>query len=432
MTRELDAPSNRHPSAVASLTPSDTLLPRAMSAPLIEAMADNPVVCLLGPRQCGKSTLARQIFPGRVYLTLDDQALRATATADPTGFVAGLPQQATIDEIQRAHHLLPAIKMIVDRDRTPGRFLLTGSANLLLLPTLSESLAGRMAVVRLHPFAEAEKERGHGGFLARLIAGGFTPQVRDRPLDVTDLVQRLLRGGYPEAVRRPAMSRVHQWHRDYLDALVQRDVRDVANLRDLELLPRLFEMLALQTGELLNVQSLAKHLGARHETIQNHLAALERLFLVRRLPAWHTNAARRLVKTPKIHVTDSGLAATSMDVSATDWTMDRSRFGHLLESFVVQQLVAHAGWTDPDLRFWHYRDKDQVEVDVVITRGRETWGVEVKSAASVGERDGAGIRRLAQQCGRYFRGGIILYTGTSILPTSDARVLAVPMSELWT
>jgi uncharacterized protein len=403
-----------------------------MSAPLAEAMTDNPVVCLLGPRQCGKSTLARQAFPSRVYLTLDDEALRATVAADPAGFVAALPEQVTIDEIQRAPQLLPAIKMVVDRDRTAGRFLLTGSANLLMLPTLSESLAGRMAVVRLHPFAEAEKERASARFLAHLITGSFKPKVRDQPLAIDDLVHRLLRGGYPEAVRRTTSSRVHQWHRDYLDALVQRDVRDVAKLRDLELLPRLFEMLALQTGELLNIQSLAKHLGARHETIQHHLVALERLFLVRRLPAWHTNAARRLVKAPKIHVTDSGLAATLMDVAAADWTMDRTRFGHLLESFVVQQLVALAGWTDPDLRFWHYRDKDQVEVDVVVTRGRESWGVEVKSAASVTERDGAGLRRLAQQCGRYFRGGIILYTGTSILPTSDTRVVAVPMAELWT
>lgn len=407
-------------------------IPRHAAAALAEALADTPVVCLLGPRQSGKSTLARHADSERPYYTFDDDAVRGAALTDPAGFLASLPGTLTLDEIQRAPTLLPAIKRAVDRDRRPGRFLLTGSANLLTLPTISESLAGRMEVVRLHPLTEAEKARRPGRFLAALLAGSLRGRIVSGQPNPRDLVQRLLHGGFPEAVRRPRLSRLRQWHRDYLDALVQRDAADVANLRNLDYLTRLLALLAHQTASLLTVSTLCKHLGIRRETVENNLAALERLFLVRRLPGWHPNESRRLVKAPKLHLVDSGLAATLSALSPDDWNTQRERFGHLLESFVVQQLIAQAGWTDPDLRFWHYRDKDQVEVDLVITRGRDTWGVEVKTAASVGLSDGHGLRRLADQCGKQFRGGVVFYAGVSALPMGDARFLAVPLSHLWT
>ncbi len=410
---------------------ADDWLPRLLVPSLTEAMTDTPVVGLLGPRQCGKSALAQRAFPSRAYVTLDDPSLRETAASDPAGFIASLPDTVTLDEIQRAPALLPAIKMTVDRNRRPGRFLLTGSANLLQLPTVKESLAGRIALVRLHPLTEAEKERRPGRLLADLLAGELKGRVRPAVPEPSDLIDRLLRGGYPEAMRRPRLERVRQWHRDYVDAVVLRDAADVANLRDLDLPARLLELLALQTAELLKVESLAKLLAVRRETVQNHLAALERLFLVRSLPAWHANDSRRLVKAQKVHVVDCGLAASLAGLQAGDWLTRRDRFGQLLESFVVQQLSAQAGWTDPDLRFWHYRDKDQVEVDLVMTRGRMVWGVEIKAAATVSSVDGNGLRRLAERCGKHFQGGMLLYTGTSTLPTPDPRILAVPLSELW-
>ncbi len=403
-----------------------------MAVPLAEAMTDTPVVCVLGPRQCGKSTLVRRAFPDRPYYSFDDDTLRERATSDPRGFVAGLPDRATLDEIQRVPALLSAIKMAVDEARRPGRFLLTGSANLLLLPAVSESLAGRIALVRLHPLTEAEKERKPGALLATMLAGRLKGRIRPAKVVPSELVERLLRGGYPEAIRRERMARVRQWHRDYLAAVIERDARDVANLRNVDHLGTMLAFLALQTAQLLNVESLTKHLAIRRETVQNNLAALERLFLVRRLPAWHTRDAKRLVKAPKAHIVDSGIASTLVGLVEADWLTNADRFGHLLESFVVQQLMAQAAWTDPDLRFWHYRDKDQVEVDLVITRGRETWGVEVKAAATLAAADGQGLRRLAEQCGRHFRGGLILHAGASVLPTADSRVLAVPLSELWT
>ncbi len=405
--------------------------PRPMAAPLAEAMADTPVVCLLGPRQCGKSTLARRAFPERPYYSFDDDTLRERAASDPRGFVAGLPEGVTLDEIQRVPALLSAIKMAVDEARRPGRFLLTGSANLLLLPSVSESLAGRMALVRLHPLTEAEKERQPGGLLAAMIAGRLKSSVRPAKVVPSELIERVVRGGYPEAIHRMRLARVRQWHRDYLAAVIERDARDAANLKNFDHLEKLLLTLALQTAQLLNVESLAKSLAIRRETVQNNLAALERLFLVRRLDAWHASDARRLVKAPKVHLIDSGIASTLAGLVEADWLNNMARFGHLLESFVVQQLIAQAGWTDPDLRFWHYRDKDQVEVDLVITRGRDTWGVEVKAAATLARNDGQGLRRLADQCGRHFKGGTILHAGASIMPTIDSRVLAVPLCELW-
>lgn len=407
-------------------------LPRRLAPTLAEALGDTPVACLLGPRQSGKTTLARRAHPGRDYFSLDDAALRERATTDPAGFIAALPPVVTLDEIQRAPALLPAIKLAVDADRRPGRFLLTGSANLLLLPTVSESLAGRMEVVRLHPLTEAEKERAPGRLLEAFLAGELKPRVRSGHAAPALLVDRVSRGGFPAAVKRTQLARVRAWHRDYVGAIVERDARDVANLRDLGHLEALLTLVALQTAQLLNVDALARLLGIRRETVEHNLAALERLFLVRRLPAWHTSPARRLVKAPKVHVVDSGLVCTLGKLRPEDWLSGMDRFGHVLESFVVQQLVAQGGWTDPDLRFHHYRDKDQVEVDLVITRGRETWGVEVKSSSSVSSADGRGLRRLAEHCGRHFRGGMVLYGGASTFALWGDGMLAVPIAELWT
>ena len=407
------------------------LFARLLAVGLKTALTDTPVVCLLGPRQSGKTTLARTLMPRYAYVTFDDEATLAFARSDPTGFVAALPARVILDEIQRVPELLRAIKQSVDRDRRPGRFLLTGSANLLLLPKLGDSLAGRMEVVQLQPLTAAEQARVSGGFLAALLEGKLKPAVAAGDLpDGAAVAARVVAGGFPEAVRR-SDARARSWHREYLRTLLERDVQDVARVHDVPAVGRLLEMLALRTAELLNVSSLGNDLGLRRETVERYLAVCERLYLVRRLPPWHRNDAKRLIKAPKVHMVDSGLAATLMGLSATDWNTQRSRFGHLLESFVVQQLIAQAGWTDPELRFWHYRDKDQVEVDLVITRGRQTWGVEVKAAATATSADGHGLRRLADQCGSHYHGGVLLHAGTSALPLDGGRHLAVPLTRLW-
>lgn len=403
---------------------------RPLGASLQAALRDTPVVCLLGPRQAGKTTLARTLEPRFAYVTFDDAATLAFAQEDPTGFVASLSTHVILDEIQRVPVLLRSIKLAVDHDRRPGRFVLTGSAHLLLLPGLGDSLAGRMEVLQLHPLTAAEQARVPGRFLAALLEGRLKPSIAaTAPQSPLGLAERIVAGGFPEAVSR-SPARARAWHRAYLRLLLERDVQDVARVRDPAAVGRLLEMLALRTGELLNVSSLGNDLDLRRETVEHYLAVCERLYLVRRLLPWHRNPASRLVKTPKVHLLDTGLAASLTGLSAADWTTQRSRFGHLLESFVVQQLVAQAGWTEPDLRFWHYRDKDKVEVDLVITRGQQTWGVEVKAAATVTPADGQGLRRLADQCGSDYQGGVLLHAGDSAFALGGGN-LAMPLARLW-
>ena len=408
-----------------------SLFPRSLEPVIREALADTPVVCLLGPRQCGKTTLVQQLAPNRAFVSLDEHNYHQTALADPAGFVASLPETVTLDEVQRVPALLPAIKLAVDQDRRPGRFVLTGSANLLLVPTVTESLAGRMEMAQLHPLTESEKARAPGRFLSDLLNGAIKPGIRPEAApEGPSLPDRLVAGGYPEPLTRtPVRSR--QWHRQYLRSIIDRDVQDVARVRDARELARLLELLALRSAGLLNTSNLANTLGLHRSTVDHYVAVLERLFLVRRLPAWHRNPAKRLIRTPKVHLLDTGLAATLADLNAYDWLGRRDRMGHLLESFVVQQLIAQATWTEPDLRFWHYRDKDRVEVDVVITRGEKTWGIEVKAARGITSGDGKGLVRLADRCGEDFESGVLLYAGRDRLPLADKRILAVPLSELW-
>ena len=411
----------------------NSLYPRSMNKALREAMSDTPVVCLAGPRQCGKTTLARLLMPERAFVSLDHPPFLDAASADPVGFVDSLPGEVTIDEIQRAPGLLPAIKLSVETDRRPGRFLLTGSADLLLVPSVTESLAGRMEVVRLMPLSESEKERRPGRFLRDFLAGRLRPSLRPGTAapPAPELAARLVAGGYPEPLTRTP-ARARQWHRQYVRSIVDRDVLDVSNVRTADQVGRLLELLAVRNGELFNASRVARDLALDRATVSEYVSVLERLFLVRRLLPWHRNPGKRLIKSPKIHLIDSGLAATLAQLSAGDWLTKRQRMGHLIESFAVQQFVAQAGWTDPDLRFWHYRDKDGREVDLVITLGSRTWGVEVKATSTPGRSAGAGLRRLAALCGEDFEAGIVLYNGSDILPLAEERMVAVPFSELWT
>ena len=412
---------------------SPELYPRPLAGVLHDALADTPVVCLAGPRQSGKTTLVRAMMPDRPYFSLDHGPYLSVARADPAGFVAALPREVTIEEMQRAPELLPAIKLSVDRDRHPGRFVLTGSANLLLLPSVTESLAGRMEVARLMPLSEAEKERRPGLFLADLIDGAIAPALCPgaHPPDPAGIARRLVSGGYPEPlVRTPVRAR--QWHRQYVRSMVDRDVLDAGRVRDADGVARLLQLLAVRSGELLNTAGLSRELGLHRSTVREYIAVLERLFLVRHLPPWHPNVGKRLVKTPKLHVVDSGLAATLAGLRPEDWLRRRDRMGHLLESFVTRQLETLAGWTDPEVRFWHFRDRDGREVDLVMTLGARTWGIEVKATSTPGGSAGRGMTRLAELCGDDFEGGIVFYSGRDILPLAGDRMLAVPLSELWT
>lgn len=407
-------------------------LKRHLEAALAEALADTPVVCILGPRQCGKSTLAQHAAPDRTYVSLDDPNSYQLASLDPKGFIGELPEVVTIDEIQRVPELTLAIKQSVDANRKPGRFLLTGSADLLHLPRLSDSLAGRMEWIELQPFSEAEKEGAQGRFLEQWLHGTLKTEISStEPPRKSTLPGRVVAGGYPEACRRPP-ARARQWQGQYLRSIIERDIHDISQIRDGEDVRRLLEYLSHQTAQLLNIAETAKALGYTRATVEKYLSILEKLYLLRRLPAWHRNVQKRLVKTPKIHLCDSGLAASLSGIDESTWMDDRSAFGHLLESFTIQQLHIQAGLQPTQTRLWHYRDKDKVEVDCVLTQGRKTWGVEIKAASTVTSSDTRGLKRLSEQAGCDFRGGIVFYDGSAILPIDrDLNLFAVPLFKLW-
>lgn len=414
-------------------TPSTlAFLPRHLASALAAAIADTPVVCLLGPRQCGKSTLARLCDPQRAYVSLDDQVYFDLARRDPQGFVDNLPDRVAIDEVQRAPELALAIKRSVDARRSPGRFLLTGSANLLQLPRLADSLAGRMECLYLHPFSGAELERRPGRFLASLLDATLRPDTVHSPLPTSStLPQRLVTGGFPEPNLRE-QTRAERWKSSYLQAVVERDIRDIADVRDASNLHRLLRFLAQRNAQLINHSAIANALGHSRASIERYMTLLERLFLIRQLPAWHTNRGKRLVKSPKLHFVDSGLAATLGELSGADWNAQRMRYGQLLESFVLQQLVAMGDCLPRPPRFYHYRDKDAVEVDIVMEHGDSIWGIEVKAAASVNEADARGLLKLATAAGPQFRAGLVMYDGTAFFQLhKDPCIVAVPLARLW-
>lgn len=385
---------------------------------------------LAGPRQAGKTTLARAIAErDRTYVTLDDATVLQAATSDPTGFIRNL-QHAAIDEIQRAPDLLVAIKQSVDDDPRPGRFLLTGSANLMTLPRVADSLAGRLETVPLLPLAQAELAgTAVPSFLDRLLRGE-PPEGGRGPVGPA-LIEAVLAGGYPEALARQSWVRRQDWYLDYVDAIVQRDVRDIAQVDQLDRMPRLLRLLAEHAGRLINHTATGAALGLNHVTTQRYTALFEQLFLIRSLPPWYNNALKRLTKTPKLHFLDAGLLAAVRGITPDGVARDRTLFGPILESFVFSEVLKLAGWSDERLTLSHYRDKDRHEVDIVVEdrRGRIA-GVEVKASATVTADDFKGMRRLAEATGDRFSLGIVLYDHDRPVPFGD-RLWAIPLSSLW-
>lgn len=428
------------------------LYPRYLGRHLLEALEDSPVVLVHGPRQCGKTTFAQSVYatdittdpPGGTetaywYVSFDDDVVRAGAQSDPMGFVADLPERVILDEVQRVPEIFSALKLAVDRRRTPGRFLLTGSTNVLLVPALADSLAGRMQIVELHPLAQLELAAGLGAwpvdiepghdFLGALFGAGFKMDRTERM--GAELAQRMVAGGYPAALTRPTDRRIATWYRDYVEALVQRDVQELARIRELDVMPRLLAAAASQTARLFNLADLAAPFQLARPTIQDYIALLERVFLLGRLPAWSNNRLSRLVHAPKLHLCDTGLICALLGVDSKALYADRTLMGQVMETFIFRELQRHSGWSETPVRFSHYRDRDQVEVDIVLERGvSAVAGVEVKAGATVRPADFRGLRKLRKIAGERFANGVVIYDGETTVSFGDG-LYAVPARHLW-
>lgn len=403
---------------------------RYAEANVAEALEDTRVVLIIGPRQAGKTTLVRRFVTGdRPYLTLDDPATLNRARTDPVEFIRSL-NSGVIDEIQRAPELMMVIKESVDRDTRPGRFLLTGSANIMALPTIGDSLAGRIAIVTLPPLSQAEITGSPGKMIDRIFAGEG-PSLQGAPVFGDPLLEAVLKGGYPEALRRASANRRATWHQDYLSLILDRDVRDIANLEQLDKLPMLMRMLAEQAGQLVNAHALAVALELSIPTVQKYVSVLERMFLLRQVRPWFSNRLSRLIKSPKLHLLDSGLLATLRDANAAAIATDRARYGPLLESFVMSEVLKSLSWSNTRAHVSHFRTKDQDEVDLVLedTRGRIV-GIEVKAAATLRPKDFSGLRKLQDAAGDKFVQGVLLHDHDRVTPFSE-KIRAAPVSLLW-
>ncbi len=403
------------------------LYSRYSEQPLLEALSDSPAVLIHGPRQSGKTTLARLVGDrqGYHYVSFDDDVARAAAESDPAGFVRRLGERAVLDEAQRVPNLFTALKQEIDARRTPGRFLLTGSSQVLLVPTLSDSLAGRLELLRLHPLSQGEIHGGIPNFLDDLFRGAFATS-NFAPLG-DDLATRITDGGYPAALARSTPRRRSNWYRNFIDTQLQRDVRDMARISSLDALPRLLTATASQTARLFNLSDMASPFQLSRPTISDYITLLERLFLIDRLPPWHANQLRRLIKSPKLHIGDTGLGCALIGVGPRDLAENRDLLGQYVESFVLQELKRQAVCQETPLQFFHYRDKDQAEVDIVIERGgREVAGVEVKAAATVTPSDFRGLRKLKKAAGNRFVAGVVVYDGEISAGFGDG-MFAVPI-----
>jgi len=402
---------------------------RALLPQLELALSESPVAILVGPRQSGKSTLARQLVPAGSYTTLDDPEPLAFATADPDGFIARFKERCAIDEVQKVPDLMRAIKASVDRDRRPGRFLLTGSADVLVVPRVAESLAGRMRLLTLWPFAEAELAGSAGDFVDRLFDDG---EIRaDAVVTRADAVDRAVRGGYPEIIQMPISSR-SSWYESYIAAVTLRDIRDIVDVRGLTQLPGLLRLLAARTCAVLNIAELSRISGIPQTTVARYLSLLQLTFLLRLMPSWSGSLAKRLTRHPKIAICDTGLAAHLQGVETARLAVDQHLAGALLENYVLMELEKQSSWSRTRPALYHFRSGSGDEVDIVMERrDGSVVGIEVKASVGVTAADFRGLRALSLLVKRKFVRGIVLHPGRNVVGFSE-RLSAVPLSALWT
>jgi len=407
------------------------MIRRNIAEAIKTALSDTPVVLLNGARQTGKSTLVQSLIgdSGANYLTFDDSTVTAAAAADPQGFLDRFSGPIILDEIQRVPQLFNAIKLSVDRNRIPGRFMLTGSANVLLLPNLSQSLAGRMEILTLWPFSQGEIAGRRESFLDQLFdkQAVFTNVVCDRQ----DLSKKMCTGGYPEVVQRQDPQRQQAWFGSYITTILQRDVRDISHIESLTAMPRLLSLLATRAASLLNFAEISRSSGLTQTTTKRYMALLQMLFLIHLLPAWSGNPSKRLVKSPKLNLCDSGLLCFLTGLDAAHLDNESQRYGAILENFVVGELLKQSTWCKTRMGLFHYRSQTGQEIDIILENSSgKIAAVEIKSAASVTAKDFIPMRQLAQDVGDRFVRGVVLYVGKQTVPFAD-NLTALPVSAIW-
>jgi uncharacterized protein len=425
------------------------MLYRQLTQSISESLTDTPVVLLHGARQTGKSTLMRCLADANArYVTLDDAAVLSAVRQDPAGFLAANHGRMLIDEVQRAPELFLAMKHEVDLARMAGqevngRFLLSGSANVLLLPKLADSLAGRMEIHTLWPLAQTEMRTQEGQHPANFIDALFAPEgssnstgaQRDSFILTTttrnDLLEQMLVGGYPEAVTRSSEKRRSAWFDAYLQTIVQRDIRDIYQIDGSVQIPQLLNALAHKATGVLNGADVSRTLGLPQTTLKRYLHLLQTVFLITPLPAWTPRASHRAQKSPKLFFNDSGLMTHLLGLSEKHLQDAPGLPGPLLETFVHAELQKQCAWASTACELMHYRTSTGIEVDFIAQdRQGRVVGIEVKSSTQASANDFKGLRHLREIVGEQFYRGVVLHLGTQSI-SFDPQLASVPVSALW-
>lgn len=383
---------------------------------------------IVGPRQAGKSTLARALRPD-AFVNLDLAVPRAAAIADPDGFVSGLGSAIAIDEVQRVPELFLALKAAIDERRQAGRFLLTGSANVLMIPKVADALPGRVEIVTLWPFSQGEIEGAVDGLVDALfesVLPEWTPPAAASP----SVFDRILRGGFPDVVERP-VARRGAWFESYLTTVMEREVRELAALANPSELTTLVRLVAARNASLLNLADIARDARLPHSTARRHLELLKTVYLVVEIPAWSTNLTSRVVRAPKLVLSDSGLLAHVLGIDRGRLDNDPVLRGPLLEGFVTMEVRKQLTWSRLQPRLTHFRSHNNEEVDLVLeTRDGRLAGIEVKAGSTVRAEDFNGLRALAALTREKFVRGVVLHTGTEAAAFGE-NLWALPVSALW-
>lgn len=402
---------------------------------IVEALADTRIVVIQGARQVGKTTLMEEIVAerGGRLLSFDDEQTLMLAQSDPIGFLKHDETVLAIDEIQLAPELMLALKYMVDRDTRPGRFLVTGSADLLRLPAAKDSLAGRVESIELHGFSQGELGRHREGFIDRLLDGDRFAS-HSSTLTRHDYLERAISGGYPEALARTPGRRRNAWLDAYLNGIVNRDAREISGLQRVDRLPQILSVIASRNSDELNLADVAKETEIPVTSLRRLIELLETMYLIQQLPAWSRNLAKRPVSRPKVSLLDTGLAARLLNVSAVGAspTAYGEVAGHLLEGFVAGEIRRQGAWAEESFRLSHFRDRAGGEVDLILeTPDGRVAGIEVKSGSRIGGNDAKWLSQLRDKLGHRFVAGLVLHTGPSAGPFGE-RIAAVPMDVLWT
>lgn len=404
---------------------------RNISAFFEQALQDTPLLLVNGSRQVGKSTFVKMLLEKtHAYYTLDDPTILSSALKDPLMFLESLPNPSIIDEIQRALPIFLPLKKLIDQNRKPGFFVLTGSADVLALPRLADSLAGRIEIYTLWPFSQGEIEEKKEDFIFFVFNTSTFPKYKNT-LTLEGLIERIIRGGYPEIIKRSLPQRRRQWFASYLQTLIEKDIKSLASIEGIFDLPNLIQICAARCGSLLNFSELSRTTGLPGTTLKRYFALLQQTYLIVTLPPWTKNLNKRLVKTPKLYLNDTGFLTHILDYDQTRLLKDRPFLGHVLENFVVMELKKQLGWSQQRCRLYHYRTHTQQEIDLILEAAdSRIVAIEIKLSKSVSFKDFEHIHNLQCDIGPLFYRGVVFYMGDSIVPFGT-NLYAVPLSFLW-